>query len=202
MLKRTIDITVSLVLFVALMPLMVLISVAILAMMGHPVLYRQRRPGVKGIPFTLMKFRTMTDLTDGSGSLLPDGRRLTGLGRFLRTTSLDELPQLINVIKGDMSLVGPRPLLVGYLPYYTPREATRHNVRPGITGWAQVNGRNAADWDTRLEMDAWYVENRSLALDAKIVFLTIRNVLSRSGVVVDTSVMADLDIQRTSRRGQ
>lgn len=133
------------------------------------------------------------------GKALPDSERLTRVGRFLRATSLDELPQLINVLRGDMSFVGPRPLLMRYLPYYTPREALRHKVRPGITGWAQVNGRNELAWDKRLEMDVWYVEHQSFWLDIKILLMTVRNVIARRGVVVDTSRMVDLDVERANR---
>jgi lipopolysaccharide/colanic/teichoic acid biosynthesis glycosyltransferase len=140
------------------------------------------RPGLDGRPFVLFKFRTMRDATDGGGGALPDGERLTRFGSFLRSTSLDELPELWNVVRGDMSLVGPRPLLMEYLPLYTAEQARRHCVPPGVTGWAQVNGRNAASWDERLAMDVWYVENRSLKLDVRILLLTLRKVLAREGV--------------------
>lgn len=150
--------------------------------MGTPVMFRQRRPGLGGRPFEVLKFRTMSQAVDAAGAPLPDAQRLTPLGAALRRLSLDELPQLVNVLKGEMSLVGPRPLLMEYLPLYSERQARRHEVRPGITGWAQVNGRNALDWQERLEMDAWYVEHRSFALDLKILWLTVARVAARSGV--------------------
>jgi lipopolysaccharide/colanic/teichoic acid biosynthesis glycosyltransferase len=150
--------------------------------MGSPVLFQQRRPGLGGRPFEVVKLRTMRHEVDGHGRPLPDAERLTALGRFLRGTSIDELPQLWNVLRGDMSLVGPRPLLMEYLPLYSPEQARRHDVRPGITGWAQVNGRNAVSWDERFRMDVWYVDNRTLMLDLKILLLTARKVLVREGV--------------------
>ncbi|MBK8166442.1 MAG: sugar transferase [bacterium] len=150
--------------------------------MGAPVLFVQRRPGYHGRPFRLVKFRTMTGERGPDGDLLPDGARLTGFGRWLRATSLDELPELWNVLRGDMSLVGPRPLLMEYLPLYSPRQARRHEVRPGLTGWSQVNGRNAVDWTTRLEMDVWYVDHRSLWLDLRIIARTVGLVLRREGI--------------------
>ena len=150
--------------------------------MGSPVFFRQRRPGLGAEPFELVKLRTMSNARGPSGELLSDADRLTGLGRLLRRTSLDELPQLWNVVRGEMSLVGPRPLLMRYLERYTARQARRHEVRPGITGWAQVRGRNAIDWETKLELDVWYVENRSFALDLKILAMTLGKVLAGSGV--------------------
>jgi len=150
--------------------------------MGTPVLFRQRRPGLHGKPFICYKFRTMTDSRDSDGSLLPDSERLTGFGRFLRKTSLDELPELFNVLKGDMSLVDPRPLLMQYLDRYTPEQARRHEVKPGITGWAQVNGRNALTWEEKFKLDVWYVNNRSLWLDLKIIAMTIWKILIREGI--------------------
>jgi sugar transferase EpsL len=149
---------------------------------GSPVLFRQQRPGLHGRPFEVLKFRTMTDERGPDGELLPDEHRLTGFGKTLRSTSLDELPELWNVIRGDMSLVGPRPLLMEYLPRYSPRQARRHEVRPGVTGWAQVNGRNAPDWEERLEMDVWYVENRTFLLDLRILLRTVLAVLRREGI--------------------
>lgn len=163
------------------LPLLVLAGL-IRRKLGYPVLFRQVRPGLDGKPFEMVKFRTMTDERSADGELLPDAQRLTPFGRCLRASSLDELPELWNVIKGDMSLVGPRPLLVEYLPRYTPQQARRHEVRPGITGWAQVNGRNAISWEDKFELDVWYVDNRSLWLDAKILWLTVRKVLQRDGV--------------------
>lgn len=150
--------------------------------LGSPVLFRQVRPGLHGQPFTMVKFRTMTDERGPDGALLPDAQRLTPFGRFLRASSLDELPELWNVLKGEMSLVGPRPLLMEYLPLYTPEQARRHEVRPGITGWAQVNGRNAISWEDKFALDVWYVDNRSLWLDTKILWLTVRKVLVRDGI--------------------
>lgn len=149
---------------------------------GRPVFFRQIRPGLNGRPFEMVKFRTMTDERDADGNLLPDAQRLTKFGKFLRSTSLDELPELWNVLKGDMSLVGPRPLLMEYLPLYTKEQARRHEVRPGITGWAQVNGRNAISWEEKFKLDVWYVDNRSLWLDIKILWLTAKKVLVREGI--------------------
>ena len=150
--------------------------------LGSPVLFRQTRPGLYGKPFTMVKFRTMTDERGADGALLPDAQRLTPFGRFLRASSLDELPELWNVLKGEMSLVGPRPLLMEYLPLYTPEQARRHEVCPGITGWAQVNGRNAISWDEKFALDVWYVNHRSLWLDVKILWRTVRKVLVRDGI--------------------
>jgi len=159
-----------------------LIALAVRLRLGVPVLFRQRRPGLHGQPFTLLKFRTMTGARDAAGNLLPDAERLTPLGRFLRATSLDELPELLNVLKGEMSLVGPRPLLLEYLTRYTPEQARRHDVRPGITGWAQVNGRNALSWEHKFALDVWYVDHVSLGLDLKILVLTALRVLARQGI--------------------
>ena len=153
--------------------------------LGSPVFFRQTRPSLHGRPFEMVKFRTMTDVRGPDGQLLPDVVRLTAFGRFLRATSLDELPELWNVLKGDMSLVGPRPLLMEYLPLYSPEQARRHEVRPGITGWAQVNGRNALSWDEKFKLDVWYVDHRSLWLDIKILWLTVRKVLVREGISAD-----------------
>jgi lipopolysaccharide/colanic/teichoic acid biosynthesis glycosyltransferase len=150
--------------------------------LGSPVLFTQVRPGLHGKPFRMVKFRTMTDVPDASGALLPDAQRLTPFGRFLRASSLDELPELWNVLKGEMSLVGPRPLLMEYLPLYTPEQARRHAVRPGITGWAQVNGRNTISWADKFALDVWYVDHRSLWLDVKILWRTMRKVLVRDGI--------------------
>ena len=150
--------------------------------LGSPVLFRQVRPGLHGKPFTMVKFRTMTDERGPDGALLPDAQRMTPFGRFLRSSSLDELPELWNVLRGEMSLVGPRPLLMEYLPLYTPQQARRHEVRPGITGWAQVNGRNAISWQDKFALDVWYVDHRSMWLDLKILWLTVRKVLVRDGI--------------------
>ena len=150
--------------------------------LGSPVFFLQTRPGLSGLPFKMVKFRTMTDTRGPDGQLLPDADRLTSFGRFLRASSLDELPQLLNVLKGDMSLVGPRPLLMEYLPLYSPKQARRHDVRPGITGWAQVNGRNALSWDDKFKLDVWYVDNQTLWLDIKILWLTVRKVMVSEGI--------------------
>lgn len=150
--------------------------------LGAPVLFRQQRPGLHGRPFTLYKFRTMTDARDAEGALLPDAERLTSFGHFLRSTSLDELPELFNVLKGEMSLVGPRPLLMEYLPRYTPEQQRRHEVRPGLTGWAQVNGRNALSWEEKFALDVWYVEHCSFWLDLKILVLTTGKIINREGI--------------------
>lgn len=180
--KRLFDIAVSLLLiFVMLLPLIALFFL-IRRMLGGPVLFRQVRPGLHGHIFTMVKFRTMTDDRGPDGVLLDDAQRLTSFGRFLRASSLDELPELWNVLRGEMSLVGPRPLLVEYLPLYTAEQARRHDVRPGITGWAQVNGRNAISWEDKFALDIWYVDNQSLWLDIKILWMTVRKVLVRDGI--------------------
>ena len=180
--KRLFDIVAAALGLMLFWPIMAAIAVMILVGMGRPVLLRQTRPGLLGRPFTIVKFRTMRNAVDESGLQKPDAERLTKLGKGLRATSLDELPELWNVLKGDMSLVGPRPLLCEYLSLYTPEQARRHAVRPGITGWAQVNGRNASDWNERLAQDVWYVDHRSMRLDLKILWLTFWKVLSGAGV--------------------
>jgi lipopolysaccharide/colanic/teichoic acid biosynthesis glycosyltransferase len=180
--KRAVDAGASLAALVALSPVLLLTALAVRLFLGSPVLFRQARPGLHGRPFVLYKFRTMRDATDASGKPLADEARLTAFGRWLRSTSLDELPELWNVLRGDMSLVGPRPLLTEYLPLYTPEQARRHEVRPGLTGWAQVNGRNALGWSDRFAMDVWYVDHRSLLLDARIVLRTLRAVVAREGI--------------------
>lgn len=180
--KRFFDVVfASLCLTVLALPLLFLVLL-IRIKLGNPVFFRQVRPGIWQEPFELVKFRTMTNERDRLGQLLPDSERLTSFGLFLRTTSLDELPELWNVLKGEMSLVGPRPLLMEYLPLYTPEQARRHEVRPGITGWAQVNGRNAISWEQKFTLDVWYVDNRSIWLDLKILWLTARKVLMRDGI--------------------
>lgn len=171
--KRLMDLLIAGPALVLLTPLMLLVALAVRLGMGRPVLFRQVRPGRGAVPFALFKFRTMSEALDAEGNPLPDGARLTRLGRFLRRTSLDELPQLVNVLRGDMSLVGPRPLLMEYLPHYTPEQARRHDVPPGITGWAQIHGRNATTWEARLAYDVWYVDHRSLALDLQILWRTL-----------------------------
>lgn len=180
--KRTMDFFISLIGLVIIFPILIIVAAFIRLNMGSPVIFRQVRPGLHGKPFTMYKFRTMKDEKDGQGNPLPDAQRLTRLGRFLRATSLDELPELWNVLKGDMSLVGPRPLLMEYLQRYTPEQARRHEVKPGITGWAQVNGRNAITWDGRFKLDVWYVDNWSLRLDIKILWLTVLKTLKREGI--------------------
>lgn len=181
-LKRVFDIVVSAVALTVLAPVMGLIALAVWRTMGCPVLFRQARPGLHGKPFVMYKFRTMRDLRDAEGNLLPDEARLTPFGRWLRTTSLDELPELVNVLRGEMSLVGPRPLLMEYLDRYTPEQARRHEVKPGITGWAQIHGRNNLSWDERFKLDVWYVDNWSLWLDVKILWRTLWMVLRREGI--------------------
>lgn len=180
--KRLFDIVIAcLALLLLGLPLLFLIW-QVRRKLGSPVFFRQTRPGLDGRPFNMVKFRTMTDARGSDGQLLPDADRLTSFGRFLRASSLDELPELWNVLKGDMSLVGPRPLLMDYLPLYTTEQFRRHEVRPGITGWAQVNGRNTLSWDDKFKLDVWYVENRTLWLDIKILWLTVRKVLMRDGI--------------------
>ena len=180
--KRLLDLTLTLGGGLCLLPVLAVVALLVRIKLGSPVLFRQPRPGYQGQPFTLIKFRSMTDQRDAGGNLLPDAERLTPFGRFLRATSLDELPELWNVLKGEMSLVGPRPLAMRYLPLYSPEQARRHDVRPGITGWAQINGRNDTSWDDRFRKDLWYVDHLSLAIDLKILFLTIYRVLRREGV--------------------
>lgn len=180
--KRLCDILLAVAALLVLAPVLVLIACAVAVNLGRPVLFRQQRPGQYGKPFVLLKFRTMTDARDNGGYLLSDSRRLTRFGRFLRSTSLDELPELINVLSGNMSLVGPRPLLMQYLDYYTPEQARRHNVKPGITGWAQVNGRNLLSWEEKFRLDTWYVDNMSIWLDIRILCLTVWKVLQRDGI--------------------
>lgn len=180
--KRLFDIVISFGLLALLAIPMLGLSLLIRSRLGSPVLFKQVRPGLYGKPFVMVKFRTMTDQRDSLGLLLPDAQRLTAFGRFLRSTSLDELPELWNVLRGEMSLVGPRPLLMEYLPLYTEEQARRHEVRPGITGWAQVNGRNALSWEDRFKADVWYVDNQSLILDLRILWRTFYKVISRDGI--------------------
>lgn len=180
--KRLFDWLLGSLALVLLSPLLGLTAMLVRLRLGPPILFRQQRPGLHGRPFTLYKFRTMTDARDEQGELLPDGDRLPSFGRFLRATSLDELPTLFNVLKGDMSLVGPRPLLMRYLPLYSPEQMRRHEVRPGITGWAQVHGRNRLDWPARFEHDVWYVDNLSFWLDVKILAMTLWITLRREGI--------------------
>lgn len=183
--KRIFDLIVALFFLLVFSPLLLTIALLVRVKLGSPVLFCQERPGLQGDVFRLYKFRSMTDDRDTAGLLLPDSRRLTPFGRFLRSSSLDELPALWNVFKGEMSLVGPRPLLVEYLPLYSEEETRRHNVRPGITGWAQVNGRNAISWSEKFKFDVWYVDNQSFLLDLKILLLTVKKVFIREGISAD-----------------
>lgn len=180
--KRVLDAAVSAVLLAVLSPLLAVLAVLVRLKLGSPVLFRQTRPGKDAKPFEMLKFRSMTDARGLDGALLPDAERLMPFGRFLRSTSLDELPELWNVLRGDMSLVGPRPLLMEYLPLYSPEQMRRHEIRPGVTGWAQVNGRNAISWEEKFTHDVWYVDNRSLRLDLRILWLTGLNVAGRDGI--------------------
>ena len=183
--KRLFDLFVSLVAIIVLMPVIIVVAILVAIKLGRPVLFSQQRPGLNGKVFKMYKFRSMTGERSEHGELLPDAERLPGFGRLLRSTSLDELPGLWNVLKGDMSLVGPRPLLVEYLPLYSQQQAKRHDVRPGITGWAQVNGRNAISWQQKFDYDLWYVENQSLWLDFKILLLTLKKVVARADINQD-----------------
>lgn len=180
--KRIFDVLVAGVALLLLSPALLVVAVLVRTKLGRPVLFRQQRPGLDGKPFMMMKFRTMIDAFDQDGQPLPDAQRLTPFGRWLRASSLDELPELLNILRGDMSLVGPRPLLMRYLPLYSPDQARRHDVRPGLTGWAQVNGRNALTWDEKFMFDLWYVEHRSLLLDLRILWQTALKVLRREGI--------------------
>lgn len=180
--KRFFDLIATILGLLLIWPLVLVLALLVRFQLGTPVLFRQQRPGMHGKPFIMYKFRTMTDESDRNGNLHPDAARLTPFGRFLRSSSLDELPELINVLKGEMSLVGPRPLLLEYLPLYSPDQARRHEVRPGITGWAQVNGRNAISWEEKFKLDVWYVDNQSFWLDIKILFLTVKKVFIREGI--------------------
>ena len=180
--KRLFDVVVGTVSIVVTSPLLLIVAAAVRVTLGAPVFFRQRRPGLNGVPFEIVKFRTLTDQRDASGALLDDARRMTSLGRWLRRSSLDELPELFNVVRGEMSLVGPRPLLMQYLERYTPRQARRHEVRPGITGLAQVSGRNLVTWEERFEIDVWYVENWTFGLDLKVLVRTLVKVVTREGI--------------------
>lgn len=185
--KKIFDFTVALLALITLSPIIFIVALLIRFRLGSPILFTQNRPGLNGRVFKMKKFRTMLDAKDKQGNLLPDEQRMTKFGAFLRSTSLDELPGLFNVLKGDMSLVGPRPLLVEYLPLYSKEQARRHNVRPGITGWAQVNGRNAISWEDKFKLDVWYVDNQSFWLDIKILLLTVKKVFVREGTAHATS---------------
>ncbi len=180
--KRFFDIFFSLFFIVILSPILLIVCLLVRIKLGSPIFFRQKRPGLHGKVFTMFKFRSMIDKKDAEGNLLPDTDRLTRLGKFLRSTSIDELPELYNILKGDMSFVGPRPLLVKYLECYTPEQARRHEVKPGLTGWAQVNGRNAISWEEKFKLDVWYVDNWNLLLDTKILWMTIIKVFRREGI--------------------
>lgn len=188
MAKRLFDIFAAAIGLILLAPVILIVAYLIRKRLGSPILFRQTRPGLDGKPFEMVKFRTMRDALDNEGRQLPDSERMTDFGRFLRSSSLDELPELWNVIKGDMSLVGPRPLLMEYLPLYDEEQIRRHEARPGVTGWAQVNGRNALSWEEKFKLDLWYVDNQSLWLDIKIIFLTIKKVLVRDGISAEGEV--------------
>jgi lipopolysaccharide/colanic/teichoic acid biosynthesis glycosyltransferase len=188
MLKRIFDVVSATIGLIVLAPVIAVVAYLIHNRLGSPVLFRQVRPGLGGKPFEMVKFRTMRDALDANGRPLPDSERMTDFGRFLRSSSLDELPELWNVIKGDMSLVGPRPLLIEYLPLYDEEQIRRHEARPGVTGWAQINGRNALSWEEKFKLDVWYVDNQSLWLDLKIILLTIKKVLVRDGISAEGEV--------------
>lgn len=182
MIKRILDVLVALIALIILSPVIVIVSILVAYKLGLPVLFKQKRPGLNGKVFEMLKFRSMKNTKDKYGNLLNDESRLTKFGMKLRSTSLDELPGLYNVLKGDMSLVGPRPLLVEYLPLYSDEQARRHNLRPGITGWAQINGRNAISWEKKFELDVWYIDNQTLLIDFKILLLTIKKVFIKEGI--------------------
>jgi lipopolysaccharide/colanic/teichoic acid biosynthesis glycosyltransferase len=186
--KRLFDIVAAVIGLIVLSPVIAIVAYLIRKRLGSPVLFRQVRPGLNGKPFEMVKFRTMRDAMDADGNPLPDSERMTDFGRFLRSSSLDELPELWNVIKGDMSLVGPRPLLMEYLPLYDKAQLRRHEVRPGVTGWAQINGRNALSWEEKFKLDVWYVDNQSLWLDLKIILRTIKKVLIKDGISAEGEV--------------
>ena len=190
--KRILDIISSLLAIIILLPLLAVTAVLVKTKLGSPVLFKQERPGKDEKIFTLMKFRTMTDERDENGELLPDEVRLTKFGKFLRSTSIDELPELFNILKGDMSVIGPRPLLVKYLPRYNEHQHRRHKVRPGLSGWAQVNGRNSISWEEKFDLDVEYVDNYSFAMDVKILFMTVLNVLKKEGISSETSATMEV----------
>lgn len=193
------DFLLSLLAIIILCPVLIIIYILVKVKLGNPVLFRQDRPGLNTKIFTMYKFRTMADEKDENGKLLPDSVRLTKLGKFLRATSLDELPEIFNIIRGDMSIIGPRPLLIKYLPYYTEKEKLRHTVRPGLSGLAQINGRNNLEWNSRLSLDVEYVQNISFLLDVKIIFNSIKKVIKRDDVtIVDQAILKDLHIERSN----
>lgn len=186
--KRVFDLVLASAALIVCSPVLLVVVLLVATKLGRPVLFKQVRPGLQGRPFQMFKFRTMLNIVDENGDLLPDQMRLTRFGRLLRSTSLDELPGLLNVVRGDMSLVGPRPLLMQYLPLYSEEQARRHLVRPGLTGWAQVNGRNSLNWDSKFKLDTWYVDNRTFALDLRILWMTVRKVLMRDGIAAEGEV--------------
>jgi lipopolysaccharide/colanic/teichoic acid biosynthesis glycosyltransferase len=186
--KRVFDLVLASAALIVFSPVLLVVVLLVATKLGRPVLFKQVRPGLQGRPFQMFKFRTMLNIADENGNLLPDQMRLTRFGRLLRSTSLDELPGLLNVVRGDMSLVGPRPLLMQYLPLYSEEQARRHLVRPGLTGWAQVNGRNSLNWDSKFKLDTWYIDNRSFALDLRILWMTVRKVLMRDGIAAEGEV--------------
>lgn len=198
--KRVLDLVLCVLTFLLLLPLLVVIALVVRVHFGRPALFKQERLGFRGKSFLIRKFRTMTDTGDDDGNLLPDAERLTGIGRFLRATSLDELPELINVLRGEMSLVGPRPLYSHYRDRYTPDQFRRHTVLPGITGWAQVNGRNALSWEQKFALDVWYVDHQSFWLDVKIIALTMRNLVRREGISQPGHATAQ-EFKGTMRKG-
>jgi len=183
--KRLFDIIASIIFIILFAPILLVLCFLVRRKMGSPIIFSQVRPGLNARPFTMIKFRSMIDAYDEKGEPLPDSERLTRFGKFLRSSSIDELPEIWNVLKGDMSLVGPRPLLMEYVPLYTPEQAKRMDIRPGVTGWAQVNGRNAISWEKKFEMDVWYVENRTLWLDIKIIFMTLKKIIIKEGISAD-----------------
>lgn len=182
MIKRIFDVVAALLALVLLSPILIWVALKVRSRLGSPVIFRQRRPGLNGEPFDMIKFRTMLEAYDEHGKPLPNEQRMTPFGKWLRATSLDELPELWNVVKGNMSLVGPRPLRMEYLPLYNAQQARRHEVRPGITGWAQINGRNSLSWEQKFDLDVWYVDNQSFLLDLKILFLTVKKVVVKEGI--------------------
>ena len=186
--KRVFDLLVAFFVLIVLFPIILLVAFSIRLKLGSPIFFYQQRPGLNGDLFQMVKFRTMRDISDVDGNLLSDSARLTSFGKFLRSTSLDELPELWNVLKGEMSLVGPRPLLIEYLPLYNKQQAQRHDIKPGVTGWAQVNGRNAISWEQKFELDIWYVKNHNMLLDLKILWMTIFKVFKRAGISQDNEV--------------
>ncbi len=200
MMKRILDIVVSSIILLAASPILIVVGLLVLYKIGRPIFFIQQRPGFNEKPFKMIKFRTMKNIVGPDGQLLPDAERLTHFGKFLRASSIDELPELWNVVNGDMSLVGPRPLLMEYLELYSPEQARRHEIKPGVTGWAQVNGRNALDWDEKFSLDVWYVDNQSLQLDLRILWMTLKKVALRDNISADgEATMSKFTGQNSSR---